>query len=223
MQIKVEKKLRDFLPYMIVIGVVYLIVPALLLANAPALTYIVLIGLLPLTALICCAHYSMKYSDDFIVSLFAPLCFVITMLIYGLVQSDALKAFIYLIAYFLCGYLGLTIGAILSNRGAEDSRSAAARPRPRPRESAEDEFEAPVRRAPSQRPRRVSVEEEQEPVAIRRPVAPPRARRVDVSTVEEPETFEPVDPYEDRSLDQSTTSDDIEAILREIHQRRSGD
>lgn len=222
MQKNFDQKIKAFVPYMIIIGVVYLIVPALLLMNAPAVTYIVLIGLLPLTALLCCAHYSMTKGSDFWTCLFAPLCFVITMLLYRLVQTDPLRAFIYLIAYFLCGYLGLTIGDILSNRSGSN-RNAPARPeRPRPavRDAYEDEDEVRVSRpAAAQRPRRVNIAPE--PVPVRRPSAPPRARRVDLdAVVEEPERFAPADPYEDRSLDQSTTSDDIDAILREIHQRR---
>lgn len=215
-----QKRFKAFVPYLIIIGIAYLIVPALLLLNAPAITYIVLIGLLPLTTLLCCAHYSMRYQNDFIVSAFAPLCFVITSLLYGLIKSDPLRALIYLVAYFLCGYLGLTIGDILANRGR-----SSARPAPRPRPENREAYSAPAPRpAASQRPRRVNVEAEQEAAPVRRPAAPPRVRRVDVETVEAPARFEPVaDPYEDKSLDQSTTSDDIDAILREIHQRRGTD
>ena len=242
MQEKYEKKIRAFMPYMIVIGVVYLLVPALLLVNASVLTYLVLIGILPLTALLCCAHYSMRSGSDFSLSLFAPLCFVITMLLYRLVQTDPLRAFIYLIAYFLCGYLGLTIGDILSNRpsaakpSARSQRSAA--PAPRSRESMPAPLEARPRRvnvdaagesasmsrpAPSNRPRRVNVDAAEPAAPVRRPSAVPRARQVDVEAAGTPASFRTADPSEDRSLDLSTTSDDIDAILREIHQRRGSE
>ena len=222
-----NNKLRAFLPYMIIIGIVYLAVPALLLAGSDVITYVVLIGLLPLTALLCCAHYSMRVCSYFPACLAAPLCFVITMLVYGLVQSDPLRAFIYLIAYFLCGYLGLTIGDILANRGDDKRDARAERPRPAPR----DDYAAPAERsarpaprpAPSNRARRVNVEAVDEPAPMRAPAAPPRASRVDVDAYDAPGRFEAADPYDDRSLDQSTTTDDIDAILREIHQRRGSE
>ena len=219
-----EKKLKAMMPYIIVVGLVYLIVPALLLTGSAALSYIVLIGLLPLTALLSCAHYSMNRNNEFLASLIAPVFFFVSMFLYGIVTSDALRAFIYLIAYFLCGYLGLTIGDILANRknGGRSDRSAG---RPAERRAAvpavrrttpsrvpvrddEDEEEAPVRRAPVSRPAARPVRE-----PVREPVR---------QAARQPEPYA-ADPYDDRSLDTSTTEDDIDAILREIHSRRSGD
>lgn len=247
MQDSLEKRMKSFLPYLIVIGIVFLIVPAMLLIGSDAIRYIVLIGLLPLTALLCCAHYSTTRKNDIMLSLAAPICFFVSMLLYRLIISDPLRSFIYLIAYFLCGYLGLTIGDILANRKSGDSRSAAARPSTRAprRDSTADVQEAPARRsAPSQRPARVPVERESEqpvrrsapsqrpagvPVErepeqpVRRPAPSQRAARVPVENIDRPATFASSDPYDDRSLDLSTTSDDIDAILREIHQRRGND
>lgn len=232
MQDSYEKKTKAFLPYLIIIGVVYLIAPALLLLNLSAMTYIVLIGLLPLTALLCCAHYSMKKRNDFVMALIAPLCFVVAILLYmlfGMEKMDFLRALIYVIAYFLCGYLGLTIGDILANRNTSSPKSTRPeRPAARPRSAYDAPAESPAARsatrpAPSVRPSRVNVEAAGEPEELRRPAPQPRARRVDVDAVEAPRRFEAADPYEDRSLDQSTTSDDIDAILREIHQRRGNE
>ena len=56
MEAKFEKKLKAFLPYIIIIGIVYLIAPALLFTGSTFVTYLVLIGILPLTAGACCAH-----------------------------------------------------------------------------------------------------------------------------------------------------------------------
>ena len=226
-----ENKTKAFLPYLIIIGAVYLIAPALLFVHSSFVTYIVLIGILPLTALLCCAHYSLKKKSDFALCLIAPLFFGVAMLFYmlfGMEKMDLLRAFIYLIAYLLCGYLGLTIGDILSNKQSASARDArAARPRSEFRAEAASPAERTVRPvsrpAPAPRAARVNVEAASEPVAPRTPAAAPRPRRVDVEAAEAPRRFEAVDPYEDRSLDQSTTSDDIDAILREIHQRRGSE
>ena len=188
MEDKLEKKLKAFLPYIIVIGVVYLIVPALLFINSDAVAYIILIGILPLTALLCCAHYSMNKENDFLLSLVAPIFFLPAMFLYPIARESLLKAIIYLIAYFLCGYLGLTVGDILANRTKSEKKT--------------DDDERPARRA---------AERTAAPAA--------RATRVDVQADETPH-FTSSDPYDDRSLDTATTSDDIEAILNEIHQRR---
>ena len=216
MEDKFEKKLKSFLPYIIIIGVVYLIVPALLFINSDAVAYIILIGLLPLTALLCCAHYSMKKENDFFLSLVAPVFFLPAMFIYPIARESLLKAIIYLIAYFLCGYLGLTIGDILANRGKKKkpaekaerpARPERGEPKTRRVEPIEDEYE---------------LEEEPVQRVERKAATAARPRRVAVET-EKHETFRAADPYEDRSLDTSTTEDDIDAILREIHQRRSGE
>ena len=242
MEDKMEKKLKAFLPYIIVIGVVYLLVPALVLIGSDAVSYIVLIGLLPLTPMLCCAHYSMNKESDFLLTLVAPIFFIPAMFLYRIAQTDFLKAVIYLIAYFLCGYLGLTIGDILANRKDPDrrnrsaersGRSAERRSAPRERaprertvsESSYDMDEEPIRRsAPARRPAPAPVEEDVDDyiTSSRRQSAPTRARRVAVE-VEEPKRFEAADPYDDSSLDTSTTSDDIDAILREIHQRHANE
>jgi len=195
MEDKLEKKLKAFLPYIIVIGVVYLIVPALLFINSDAVAYIILIGVLPLTALLCCAHYSMNKENDFLLSLVAPIFFLPAMFLYPIARESLLKAIIYLIAYFLCGYLGLTVGDILANRNKAEKKS--------------DDSDRPAR------PARRIVER----AAERRSAPAARATKVDLQAEETPH-FTSSDPYGDRSLDTSTTSDDIEAILNEIHQRR---
>lgn len=202
MEDKLEKKLKAFLPYIIIIGVVYLIVPALLFINSDAIAYIILIGVLPLTTLLCCAHYSMNKENDFLLCLLAPIFFLPAMFLYPIARGSEgalLRAFIYLIAYFLCGYLGLTVGDILANRTKSEKQDDDDAPRPA-RRSARRSADRPAERH----------------------AAGTRATRVDVDVDETPR-FTTSDPYEDRSLDTSTTSDDIEAILNEIHQRRSGE
>ena len=114
MEAKFEKKLKAFLPYIIIIGIVYLIVPALLFVGSDFVSYLVLIGILPLTAAGCCAYYSMKKENDFWLCLVAPIFFIPAMFLYPIFRSGALIALIYLVSYLLCGYLGLTIGVLVS-------------------------------------------------------------------------------------------------------------
>jgi len=216
---KLEKKLKAFLPYIIIIGIVYLLVPALLFTNSTALAYIILIGVLPLTALGCCAHYSMNKKNDILLSFVAPIFFLPAMFIYPM--DDKLRALIYLVAYWLCGFLGLTVGDILSNR----SKSSGSSKRPAP--------EAQERRAP-QRRAAARIEEDADhfddmaepaPRRVRAPkhtAAPARPKRIAVDT-ETSTDLGAEDPYKDHTLDTSTTADDIDAILREIHQRRGND
>ena len=72
-------------------------------------------------------------------------------------------------------------------------------------------------RAASSRAGREAEMDEEPVTPENRPASTPVARRVDVKVTP------PADPYYDSSLDTSTTEDDIDAILREIHQRRSGE
>ena len=206
MEDKLEKKLKAFLPYIIIIGVVFLLVPALLLLKSDAVAYLVLIGILPLTALLCCAHYASVKRNDFALAFVAPVFFVPAMFLYQIVRDNPINALIYLVAYFLCGYLGLTVGDMLSGKKKGKSKSAPK--------------EAPVKR--DRRPAEVRPEAAESRAPERRASAPARPRKVDVEA-HAPESFEAVDPYQDRTLDLSTTDDDIDAILREIHQRRSGE
>ncbi len=214
MEQKFEKKLKAFLPYIIIIGLVYLIVPALLFVNSNFITYLVLIGILPLTAGGCCAYYSIKKENDFWLCLVAPIFFIPSMFLYGIFQKNALIALIYLVSYLLCGYLGLTIGDIIANnkgkgkqKGADktgedkpaarrERRSSERRPASRRSEGRGVEPGAPIRRSRS---------------------SSARAERVDLDSSDD---FFTEDPYADDSLDTSTTSEDIDAILSEIHQRR---
>ncbi len=223
MEAKFEKKLKAFLPYIIIIGIVYLIVPALLFVGSDFVSYLVLIGILPLTAAGCCAYYSMKKENDFWLCLVAPIFFIPAMFLYPIFRSGALIALIYLVSYLLCGYLGLTIGDILAgNKGRsrkakadsdeiigmeDETRTPARRPARKPAE----------RRAPHRAERRT---DEDEAPARRSASSAARAERVDLDS---PDAFTAEDPYADESLDASTTSDDIDAILNEIHQRRDSE
>lgn len=208
MENKFEKKLKAFLPYIIIIGLVYLLVPALLFVGSDAISYLVLIGILPLTAGICCAHYSMHKENDFYLCLVAPIFFIPAMFLYPIFRSGALIALIYLVSYLLCGYLGLTIGDILAGSKGRGRKRGAS-------QKGEDAPKRPERRTTAARSAR-RTEDDEEPVRrVRRSTA--RPERVEVEKDEDVFT---ADPYQDDSLNTATTSDDIDAILSEIHRNR---
>ena len=214
MEAKFEKKLKAFLPYIIIIGIVYLVVPALLFVGSDFISYLVLIGILPLTAAGCCAHYSMKKENDFWLCLVAPIFFIPAMFLYPIFRSGPLIALIYLVAYLLSGYLGLTIGDILAgNKGRSKKESGNKDPQPAPRKAAR----RPVERKSTGRENR-GVDPD-EPIRRSR-FSSARADRVDLDSTDQ---FFTEDPYTDESLNTSTTSEDIDAILTEIHQRRGND
>ena len=210
MEAKFEKKLKAFLPYIIIIGIVYLVVPALLFVGSGFVSYLVLIGILPLTAGCCCAHYSIKKENDFWLCLVAPIIFIPAMFLYPIFSTNALIALIYLVSYLLCGYLGLTIGEIVKTSMGKDAKAS-------------DKAEPNKDAAPRRTERRASVRRSEdrgiEPgTPIRRSrTSKARAERVDLDSTD---GFFTEDPYSDDSLDTSTTSEDIDAILSEIHQRR---
>lgn len=210
MEAKFEKKLKAFLPYIIIIGVVYLLAPALLFVNSTFVTYLVLIGILPLTAGACCAHYAIKKENDFWLCLVAPIFFIPSMFIYGIFQKNALIALIYLVAYLLCGYLGLTIGDIVASSSKKDRKPADEKP-----EDAPEKKPSRTARKPSSRRSRDRGVDADTP--IRRSRSSARAGRVDLDSSDD---FFTEDPYADDSLDTTTTSEDVDAILSEIQQRR---
>lgn len=199
-----EKKLKEFLPYIIIIGAVYLIVPAILVLTKShgALNQIVYIGVLPLTALSCCTYYGYKKTNDFYLSLVAPIFYIPSMLLYGNIRDSVINSLIFLVCYFICGYIGLTIGDMLKGKNEQ--------------EKPESGEEKPHRVQTKKRvPKRVRTHTE-------------RKSRTEIimeeNDIELPESF-------DESFDESehigevettfdTTADDIDSILAEIHGRR---
>ena len=179
---QLEKKLKELLPYIIITGIIYLLLPLFMGASASASTYIIQLGIFPLTTLGCGIVYKrLKQRNDLGLCLIAPLFYALSALLYGMWRASWYTVLIYLAAYFLCGYLGLMIGDILSIKsGASKGENI---------------------RKPSRRPRRVNVEDETPAT----------------------EYFATEDPYDDMSLDTSTTEDDIDVILNNIHNRKLND
>ncbi len=193
MEAKLEKKLKAYLPYIIVIGVIYLFLPVFLVIfdrdnNYLGWHHVVYIAVFPLTALIASILYAKKNGVDILFALIAPIFYIPSAFLYGNFSDSVINTLIYLIAYFLCGYLGLLVGDMLSPK----KKDAAAE-----RQRAETTAEPRTERR-SRPPRKVAVEQQ-----------------------DSSDDFRAEDPYTDDTLNTSTTTDDIDAILAEIHSRRN--
>lgn len=202
---KFEKKLKKALPYIIIIAVIYLFLPALLINRQDFLNDVILIGVLPLTALICCLVYSCKIRNDFFVCLIAPVIFIPAMFLYGIFISNPVICIIYLVSCFICGLIGLMVGDIIN-----------------PKKKDEKEEKDERRKRPVRRDEDFDYDEktEERPRREKRAQRVPRRERKEREEVIEEEVEE--DVFEDKYAfsDQSTTEDDIDAILAEIHKRK---
>ena len=178
---KLEKTLKELLPYIIITCIIFLLLPLFMGSGETAATYIIQIGAFPLTALGCGFFYKRKaHRTSLPLCFVAPLFYAIAALLYGMWRASWITVLIYIVAYFLCGWLGQMLGETFqSARGRDAVKNLIKKP--------------------SQRPKRVNVEEDTAP----------------------DESFVAEDPEENDSLDTSTTSDDIEAMLEEIHNRKS--
>lgn len=181
---KLEQTLKELLPYIIITGVIFLLLPLFMTDRESAATYIIELGAFPLTAIGCGIFYKIKNRrTNLYLCAVAPLFYALTALLYGMWRASWITVVIYIAAYFLCGWLGQMLGDLLHA----------------PKKSADDGGTKRSVRIPSLRPRRVNVEENVQPA----------------------DDFKAEDPEDDMSLDVSTTEDDIEAILNNIHNRKS--
>lgn len=181
MEDKFEHKLKELVPYIIITGIIFLLLPLFMGNKEGVATYLIQLGAFPLTAIGCSVHYRLfKKKKDIYVCFLAPLFYALTALLYGMWKASWYTVLIYIAAYFLCGYLGL----MLTDMFRQDTKNTSTR-------SAFKRF--------SKRPRRVNVEEDEQ-----------------VTT-----DFVAEDPAQDDRLNTSTTDDDIEAILENIHNRKS--
>lgn len=119
---RIEKKLKELLPYIIIAGIIFLLLPLFMGKTASAVTYIIEIGVFPLTALICGAVYKVQQKQNSVyLCLIAPLFYALTALLYGMWKSSWVTVLIYIVAYFLCGYLGLILGDVLPLKKKNDA------------------------------------------------------------------------------------------------------
>ncbi len=189
---KLELKLKEFLPYIIIIGVVYLFLPAVLVfvKSYSVLNQIVYIGAFPLTAFICNMHYGYKKTNDMLLSFVAPIIYIPSMLLYGNLRDSVLNSIILLVCYFICGYIGLTVGEMLKGGKSDDKESSERKRVP-----------SVVNTANAKDEEDIVFDEIKLPQQFEDELG-------DVETFE-PE-FTPTDSY---------TEDDVDAILKELHNR----
>ena len=194
---KFEKKLKEFLPYIIIIGVVYLFAPALLVftKSTGLLNQIVYLGLFPLTALLCNLYYSYKKTSDFALSLVAPIIYIPSMLLYGNIRDSLLNSLIYLVSYFICGYIGLTLGEMIKGSNSKSKKSDVTRKR----------VPTVVDTSTAQEPFEMYVDDIELPKQYEQTEDCTQYE----DTYEEP-AYEPASSY---------TEDDIDAILAELRNR----
>lgn len=192
-----EKKIKSFLPYIIIIGVVYLFAPAILVfvGNKELLNQIFYIGLFPVTALACCFYYSYKKEMDFWLSLVAPVFFIPSMFIYGNFAYSPLNSIIFLVCYFICSYLGLTLGDMLKGKnGATEQKEENKRTRV---------------------PRRVNTTPREDKSAAE--------LMIEEHDIELPPSFDEEvqsGTYDEVETTVDSTADDIDAILAELRNRK---
>ena len=183
MEDKLEKKLKELLPYIIIEAIVFLLMPLFMGRVAGAATYIVEVGIFPLTALGCSVFYKRRQKQqDIYICFLAPLFYAIAALLYGMWRDSWITVLVYMISYFICGYLGLLLSDVLF-KGKSGKTS-----------------EAPPVKHPARNPERVNLEEQEK---------------------QPEEDFVAENPDEDESLDTSTTEDDVEALLKAIHNRKN--
>lgn len=195
-----EKKIKSFLPYIIIIGVVYLFAPAILVfvGNKELLNQVFYIGLFPLTALACNFYYGYKKEMDFWLSLVAPVFFIPSMFIYGNFAYSPLNSIIFLVCYFICSYLGLTLGDMLKGRNGDNTEKNERSDKTRTRV-----------------PRRVNTTPREDKSAAE--------LMIEEHDIELPPSFdEEVESgtYDEVETTFDSTADDIDAILAELRDRR---
>ncbi len=204
-----EKKIKEFLKYIIIIAAVYLLLPAVMVLTKSSVVFnqIVYIGIFPLVALLCSAHYAYTKKTDFFITLIAPVIYIPSMLLYGNLRDSVINSLIFLVAYFICGYLGLTLGEMFKEKNdSETEKEADAK------NSTARVTQKPKAQMRNRVPKRV------EP---RKHISKTRDDSV-FEDIEMPQKFEAVEPVAEKPIESFTQSseDDIDAILAEIHGRR---
>ena len=189
---KLEMKFKEFLPYIIIIGVVYLFLPVVLVFTKShgVLNQIVYIGIFPLTAFVCNMHYGYKKTNDMLLSFVAPIIYIPSMLLYGNLRDSVLNSIIFLISYFICGYIGLTVGEMLNSGKSDDKESARKKKVPTVVNTA--------------------TAKDEEDVVFDEIELPQQFEEEQVSAQSFEPEITPADSY---------TEDDIDAILRELQSR----
>lgn len=201
-----EKKIKAFLPYIIIIGIVYLVSPTILVFTRDTLAYRTLVSLFyiclfPLTALLCNVFYAIKKNNDIVLAFVAPALYLPSMFIYGNFKESWLNCIIFLVSYFLCGYIGLTLGDMLKPKKGDS----------------EEGPEPSFKRVPRRVPTKVQVAEEKTPAEV---MIEEHDIEFPASFDEEVETADTFDVSDCVETAFDSTADDIDAILAELRERR---
>ncbi len=197
-----EKKIKEFLPYIIIIAVLYLVMPAIMVLTHSSTVFnqIVYIGIFPLTAFACNFHYVYKKKTDLFLTFVAPIIYIPSMLLYGNLRDSVLNSIIFLVSYFICGYLGQTVADMVSTK-TDDKNS----------EQKDDNSKAKSDRHYTRKrvPKRVKTSAHEHRASGRIP-----------DDIEMPKSFEELELGDtEPSYNFESTQDDIDAILNEIHNR----
>lgn len=194
---KLEKKLRDFLLYIIIIGATFMLLPLILILLNNKLVYnnIVLMGVFPLVTLGCSVYYAYKKKYDLGFAFIAPIVFIFTMFLYGIFTASPINSIIYLVAYFICGFIGLTVGDMLRKK---DNKTI---------EDDDDDDLGYVRHRKRNVPKVVATQSHVEHVEDT------------VEDIEMPQHFEE-HHHEVEAVPSYDDDYDLDAILAEIHNRR---
>ncbi len=169
MEDNLEKKLRELLPYIIIEAIIFLLMPLFMGHTAGAATYIIEVGVFPLTAVGCSVFYKLKQKkSELYVCAIAPLFYAIAALLYGMWRDSWLTVLIYMISYFICGYLGLLLSDVFLKSKADSGSSAK-----------------PAVKHPARNPERVNPEEHEAQLAGDfRAENPEEDQTLDTSTTE---------------------------------------
>ncbi len=133
MEDKIEIKLKELLPYIIVEGVLFLLLPLLMGTQTNAVTYVIQLGAFPLIALGCGFHYTFrKHKKDIVICFIAPVFYAISALLYGMWRASWITVLIYIAAYFICGFLGMMLCDIIKPGSKKDTVKAPRRKSARP-------------------------------------------------------------------------------------------
>lgn len=200
-----EKKIKRFLPYIVIIAAVYLFLPAVLYAfgNKPVLNQIIYIGVFSLVAFGCNFYYTYKNKTDMFLCFVAPVLYIPSMLLYANIRENLFNSIVYLVSYFICSYLAQLIAEMIAPQSDEEES-----------EQKQDKREH-KRHTKKTVPKRISrVQREQHEIQIEED----NSIQMPISFEEEMKSSVQEDDFSD-SYNQTDTMDDIDAILAEIRNR----
>ena len=125
-----EKKIKELLPYIIIEAIIFFLMPLFMGHSEGAATYIIQIGVFPLTAIGCCVFYKLRQQkSEIYVCIIAPLFYAISALLYGMWRDSAVNVLVYMASYFVCGYLGLLLADVLSKKKSDKGEKSIPEPK----------------------------------------------------------------------------------------------